>query len=199
MQNPLDYNPASIFGINKNYDQTEIKLLVKERYCDIDFNKNVAYFYLMLTDKTNDYLLPCKYYEFLAASNVDYVFCKYIKLQQGNTTLNVLELSKMPKVHLSIEDYDVDSKVIPIANANNTIPKEYVKLSKEFLQITKVLNKQSDFLYVGLATVTLQNGVYVSALCSTDNLFNFMDTGIQYRKLIIDDKEILVDMEVFSI
>ncbi len=195
----MKYNPISIFGVKPTPERTELKLLVKSRYCDIDFSKSVAYFYIELTDNINSYIIPCKYYEFLAAADADYVFCTYIKLKQGKGLLNVLELSRIPKTHINIEGYNDKLNVNPLSNNNKTIPKEYVLVSKEFVNITRVIQKQSDILCVGLATATLQSGVYVSALCSVETLFNLSDIYMKYRKIKINNKEILVDMEVCTL
>jgi hypothetical protein len=199
MRDPLQYNPNSIFGIDKNYESTQLKLLVKSRYCNLSIDKGMAYFYLELTDNVNEYIIPCKYYEFLAAAEADYVYCTYMKLKQGKDTLNVLEISRIPKTHVNIEEYNKDEKINPLSNNNSILPKEYIILNRELPTITRVLQKQSDLLYVGLATLNLEDGRYTTAMCSIQKLLSTDRVGVQYRQININGKRILVDMEVYSL
>ena len=195
MSNPIDhYNPIAIFGLKPLPEVSELRLLVKSRYCDLDLANSVAYFYLELTDGTNNFIVRCRYYEWLAAQDADCVYCKYIKVQQNNKFLNVLEISRIPKTKLSF--CDINEKVNPLANGNMLIQREYIMLQREMLDITRVLNKQSDVLCDGVGTATLKNGLYVRATAKMKNLFSMGRTGIQYRYLNINQK-IITDLEVF--
>lgn len=198
MSNPLpDYNPISIFTLKPLKEITELKLLVNKRYCDLDFTTNIAYFYLELSDGTNSYIIPCRYYEWLAAREAQYIYCKYQKVASGNNFLNVLSVARIPDTYLKMQESKSDN-INPLANNNNVLQKDYVHLNKEFVEMTKVLNKVNDILYIGMATATLKSGLYVKAHCSVGNLFTMTRVGIQYRFLNLNQK-IITDLEVFSI
>lgn len=197
MANPIsEYNPVSIFTLKPLQEVTELKLLVQKRYCDLDFSSGIAYFYLELSDGSSSFILPCKYFEWLAASEAKYVYCKYQKIASGKNFLNVLEIARIPDTYIKIQENSKE-KVNPLANNNLTIQKDYVLLHKEMVDMTRVLHKNSDILYTGMATANLKNGLYVKAHSSVKNLFAFGRVGIQYRYLNINQK-IITDLEVFS-
>lgn len=189
----IAYSPINLYNLSVSPGRTQVTLKVSRRYCNLNIASGIANFYIELTDGSGSYILPTKYYEWLAARDCNKILCNYYKIKGNMQEYNVLEIDSMNKATLETA-LEVES---PLAVDCYKIMDSYFRLHTERVPIMRALNIASNNLAhcTGSATI-VNNSLYVRALCSIDNLFSTRDPYLTYRKLVINNSEFITDVEV---